>query len=135
MDDHHDNADIIRQYLEATREYTVTVAYDGDEALRSFRDTHPHIVLLDVMMPGPNGWEVCRAIKSNPAHAGQTRVIMLTVRDDLADKRTALQTGADDFLEKPLDLSKVLAAIRRNAAALAASLAGSTGPEAPATQA
>jgi two-component system cell cycle response regulator len=75
-------------------------------------------VLLDVMMPGIDGWEVCRAMKSDPAHASRTRVIMVTARDDLADKRTALQTGADDFLEKPLDFSKLLAAVRRNAATL-----------------
>ncbi len=118
VDDNHDNADIIRNYLESTRDYTVTAAYDGDEALRSFQELRPHLVLLDVMMPGINGWEVCRVIKSDPARAATTRVIMLTARDDLIDKRTALQTGADDFLEKPLDLSKVLAAVRRNAAVL-----------------
>jgi DNA-binding response OmpR family regulator len=127
VDDNHDNADIIRQYLEATREYTITVAYDGDDALRLFHDVRPDIVLLDVMMPGgPDGWEVCRAMKGDPAHAGRTRVIMVTARDDLADKHTALQTGADDFMEKPLDLSKLLAAIRRNAAILAAAAASSS---------
>lgn len=120
VDDNHDNADIIRQYLEATREYTVTVAYDGDEALRTFREARPSVVLLDVMMPLRDGWEVCRSIKSDPAQAAQTRVIMVTARDDLADKRTALQSGADDYLEKPLDLTKLLATVRRNAAALAA---------------
>ena len=120
VDDNHDNADIIRQYLEATREYTVTVAYDGDEALRTFHRARPSVVLLDVMMPLRDGWEVCRSIKSDPAQAAQTRVIMVTARDDLADKRTALQSGADDYLEKPLDLTKLLATVRRNAAALAA---------------
>jgi CheY-like chemotaxis protein len=124
VDDNHDNADIIRHYLETTREYVVTVAYDGDEALRSFHDLRPDIVLLDVMMPdGPDGWEVCRVMKSDPAHARKTRVIMVTARDDLAAKRTALQTGADDFMEKPLELSKLLAAIRRNAATLVAAAA------------
>lgn len=132
VDDNRDNADIIRQYLEATREYTVAVAHDGDEALRVFHDARPHLVLLDVVMPGLDGWEVCRAIKADPAHAGRTRVIMVTARDGLADKRTALQTGADDFLEKPLDLSKLLAAVRRNAAALTASPAS---PVTPASQA
>lgn len=143
VDDNHDNADIIRQYLESTRDYAVTVAYDGDEALRSFRELCPHLVLLDVMMPGINGWDVCRTIKSDPARAAATRVIMLTARDDLVDKRTALQTGADDFLEKPLDLSKVLAAVRRNAAVLTGSPdspnpgspASPGGPISPATHA
>ena len=117
-DDNHDNADIIRQYLESTREYSVTVAYDGDQALRSFHETSPSVVLLDVMMPVRDGWEVCRAIKSDPVRGALTRVIMVTGRDGVADKRTALQTGADDFLEKPLDLTKLMAAVRRNAAAL-----------------
>ncbi len=124
VDDNRDNADIIRQYLEATSEFTVDVAYDGDEALRVFRQAHPDLVLLDVMMPGPNGWDVCRIMKNDPEHAGRTRVIMVTARDELADKRTALQTGADDFLEKPLDLNRLLVAVRRNAAALAARASG-----------
>lgn len=128
VDDNHDNADIVRQYLESTRDYTVAVAYDGDEALRHFRDTPPDLVLLDVMMPGLDGWEVCRVIKSDPAQAGRTRVIMVTARDDLADKRTALQTGADDFLEKPLDLSKLLATVRRNAATLSGRSASPASP-------
>jgi CheY-like chemotaxis protein len=119
VDDNHDNADIVRQYLESIGEFVVAAAYDGDDALRRYRDMQPDLVLLDVMMPGLNGWEVCRVIKSDPAQASRTRVIMVTARDDLADKRTALQTGADDFLEKPLDLSKLLATVRRNAATLA----------------
>ena len=132
VDDNHDNADIMRKYLESTREYAVTVAYDGDEALRAFLETRPSVVLLDVMMPVRDGWEVCRSIKSDPARAAQTRVIMVTARDDLADKRTALQSGADDYLEKPLELSKLLATVRRNAAALSP---GSTRPSASATSA
>lgn len=136
VDDNHDNADIVRQYLEATREYSVEVAYDGDDALRRFETSpRPHVVLLDVMMPGRDGWEVCRLIKSDPARASSIRVIMVTARDDLADKRTALQSGADDFLEKPLDLSKLLAALRRNAATLADSPFHPGAPASSATQA
>lgn len=118
VDDNRDNADIVRSFLESTREFTVSIAYDGDEALGRFREGRPDLVLLDVMMPGRDGWEVCRIIKADPEHASRTRVIMVTARGELADKRTALQSGADDFLEKPLDLSKLLGAIRRNAATL-----------------
>lgn len=138
VDDNRDNADIIRQYLEATREYAVAVAHDGDEALRCFHASRPDVVLLDVMMPGPDGWEVCRAMKSDLTHAGRTRVIMVTACDNLVDKLTALQTGADDFLEKPLDLSKLLAAVRRNAATLVVSPVSPVSPvssPSPATQA
>ncbi|MES2358926.1 MAG: response regulator [Gemmatimonadota bacterium] len=138
VDDNHDNADIIRQYLESTKEYTVEVAYDGDDALRRLHEVDPHVVLLDVMMPGRDGWEVCRVMKSDPARAAAIRVIMVTAHGDLADKRTALQSGADDFLEKPLDFSKLLAALRRNVATLAARPdrpTDSTAPASPAIQA
>lgn len=119
VDDNHDNADIVRQYLEAAYGYAPSVAYDGDEALRRFDAERPQLVLLDVMMPGRDGWEVCRTIKGRPDAQQAVRVIMLTARDDLADKRQALQSGADDFLEKPLDLARLGAAVHRNLAALA----------------
>lgn len=131
VDDNRDNADIVSQYLESTRDFVVAVAYDGDEALRRFAEHRPDLVLLDVVMPGLDGWEVCRTIKSDPAHAGETRVIMVTARDELSDKRTALQTGADDFLEKPLDLSRLLTTVRRNAAMLSSRRSPSADPPAP----
>jgi DNA-binding response OmpR family regulator len=124
VDDNRDNADIVRSYLESTREYTVSIAYDGDAAIGTFRERQPDLVLLDVMMPGKDGWEVCRTIKADPERASRTRVRMVTARDELADKRAALQSGADDFLEKPLDLSKLLGTIRRNAATLATRAGG-----------
>lgn len=123
VDDNHDNANIISDYLGATSEYPIVVAYDGDEALRLFEERRPRIVLLDVMMPGLDGWDVCRAMKSHPQLGARVRVIMVTALDDLADKRTALQTGADDFLEKPVDFARLSAAVRRNLAASAPSAA------------
>lgn len=123
VDDNRDNADIVRQYLEAVHGFAPRVAYDGDEALRLFEEEPPQLVLLDVRMPGRDGWEVCRIMKSDPEHGRNVRVIMLTALDDLGNKRQALQMGADDFLEKPLDLSKLAAAVRRNLAALGASAA------------
>lgn len=123
VDDNHDNADIISDYLGALYDYPIAVAYDGDEALRLFEERRPAIVLLDVMMPGRDGWEVCRAMKSHPELGRRVRVIMVTALDDLVDKRTALQIGADDFLEKPVDLARLAAAVRRNAATLAPSAA------------
>lgn len=123
VDDNHDNANIIQQYLEAMHEFRTTVAYDGDDALRLFEAERPSIVLLDVMMPGRDGWEVCRAIKAHPDLAGQVRVIMVTALDDVLDKRTAIESGADDFLEKPIDFRKLALAVRRNLATLAARVA------------
>ncbi|MEO7103317.1 MAG: response regulator [Gemmatimonadaceae bacterium] len=133
VDDNHDNAEIVRAYLESTNDFAVTVAHDGDEAIARYHDSPFDVILLDVMMPGRDGWDVCRAIKSEPERAQKTRVIMLTARDQLADRRIALQSGADDFLEKPLELAKLLTAVRRNAAALAGSVKAPTTPAAPVT--
>src|SRR4051812_30994663 len=106
VDDNRDNANIIRQYLEGVWGYPITVAYDGEEALRLFEADRYDIVLLDVMMPGLDGWDVCRTLKRDPEIGRQVRVIMVTALDDVANKRQALQTGADDFLEKPFELSR-----------------------------
>lgn len=125
VDDNQDNANIVSQYLEAMCEYPIIVAYDGDEALRLFHERRPLIVLLDVMMPGRDGWDVCRAMKAHPELGSRVRVIMVTALDSLGDKRTALQTGADDYLEKPVDLPRLTAAVRRNAAALSSDAGGS----------
>jgi CheY-like chemotaxis protein len=119
VDDNHDNADIIRQYLEA-KGYPVSVAYSGEEALALFETARPSIVLLDVMMPGRDGWEVCRLMKQHPSHGRGVRIIMVTALDQWDDKRQALQTGADDYVEKPFDLARLAQAVERNAALLPA---------------
>src|SRR5688572_11661698 len=117
VDDNQDNAEIIRQYLEI-RGYPITVAHNGDEALALFEQVRPALVLLDVMMPGRDGWEVCRLIKQHPAHGRGVRVIMVTALDQWDDKRQALETGADDYVTKPIDLPKLVRTVERNAAAL-----------------
>ena len=119
VDDNPDNVDIIRHYLEA-RGYPIAVAHDGEEALALYETVKPSIVLLDVMMPGRDGWEVCRVMKQHPALGKQVRIIMVTALDEWDDKRQALQTGADDYVEKPFDLSKLAATVERNAALLPA---------------
>lgn len=119
VDDNPDNADIIRQYLEA-RGYPITVAHDGDEALALFERVQPKLVLLDVMMPGRDGWEVCRLMKQHHALGRSIRIIMVTALDEWDDKRQALETGADDYVEKPFDLSRLAATVERNVAMLTA---------------
>ena len=119
VDDNPDNVDIIRHYLEA-RGYPIAVAHNGEEALALYETVKPSIVLLDVMMPGRDGWEVCRVMKQHPALGKQVRIIMVTALDEWDDKRQALQTGADDYVEKPFDLSKLAATVERNAALLPA---------------
>jgi len=113
VDDNPDNAHIIRDYLEA-RGFPITVAYNGDDALKAFEEVKPSLVLLDVMMPGRDGWQVCRDIKSHPTLGRNVRVVMVTALDDWVNKRQALQTGADDFVEKPFELSRLAATVERN---------------------
>ena len=114
VDDNEDNAHIIRDYLEA-RGYVISVAYNGDEAMELFEKEKPQLVLLDVMMPGRDGWQVCREMKDSEA-GRDVRVIMVTALQDWTDKRQAIETGADDFVEKPFELAKLAMVVERNAA-------------------
>lgn len=118
VDDNPDNTDIIREYLEV-RGYPITVAHGGDEALTLFERVQPRVVLLDVMMPGRDGWEVCRLMKQHPKLGRKIRVIMVTALDEWDDKRQAIETGADDYVEKPFDLRQLAATVERNVALLA----------------
>jgi CheY-like chemotaxis protein len=115
VDDNADNADIIRSYLE-TRGFPITVASSGEEALAVFETVKPALVLLDVMMPGRDGWEVCRVMKQHPELGKTVRIIMVTALGELDDKREALQTGADDYVTKPFDLPTLAATVQRNLA-------------------
>jgi two-component system response regulator VicR len=123
VDDNPDNAHIIRDYLEA-RGYPITVAYNGDDAMKAFDEVKPSLVLLDVMMPGRDGWQVCREMKQHPTLGRSVRVVMVTALDDWVNKRQALQTGADDFVEKPFELSKLASTVERNIKLLAPNAAG-----------
>ena len=115
VDDNRDNAEIVRKLLEV-RGLTVLVAHDGEEALALFESARPALVILDVMMPGRNGWEVCRVMKQHPALGRSVRVIMLTALGDWNDKRSAIQSGADDYITKPLDFNDLVARVQRNLA-------------------
>ncbi|GAC1517293.1 MAG: hypothetical protein NVS1B4_16970 [Gemmatimonadaceae bacterium] len=117
VDDNHDNVDIVKQYLEA-RGFPVAVAFNGDDALARFETDRPALVLLDVMMPGRDGWEVCRLMKQHPTLGRGVRIVMVTALSDWQDKREALQTGADDYVEKPFDLPALAKTVERNLALL-----------------
>jgi two-component system response regulator VicR len=130
VDDNADNAHIIRDYLEA-RGYPITVAYNGDDALKAFEEVKPALVLLDVMMPGRDGWQVCREMKQHPTLGRNVRVVMVTALDDWVNKRQALQTGADDFVEKPFELSKLVATVERNMKQLAPNVPSGASPSSP----
>jgi len=119
VDDDTDALEIVRTYLES-RGYEVATALDGKEALARLEEIRPAVVLLDVMMPGMDGWEVARVIKNHPDF-GNTRVIMLTARSDFSDKHEGLRAGADDYLVKPIKLEDLGQRIERNLKARARS--------------
>ena len=91
--------------------FEVVTAFSGPEALAKIEDHEPDIVLLDVMMPGMDGFEVCRRIKRNPKSA-HVPVIMVTALDQPSDRVTGLDAGADDFLTKPVDDAALFARVR-----------------------
>jgi two-component system response regulator MtrA len=112
VDDDPNSLDIVRTYLES-RGYAVATALDGQEALARLEEVQPAIVLLDVMMPGMDGWEVARLIKNHP-HYSNVRVVMLTARSDFSDKHEGLRAGADDYLVKPIRLEELGQRVERN---------------------
>ena len=87
--------------------YTVVIAPDGMRGVEQFRTVHPSLVLLDVMLPGLDGWGVCRAIRAE----SQTPIIMLTAKSETEDKVNGLKQGADDYITKPFEMKEVLARI------------------------
>jgi len=115
VDDNDDNAEIVRAMLES-RGFAAIVAHDGDEAMALFESARPPLVLLDVMMPGRSGWEVCRLMRQHPEHGRAVRIVMLTALAELTDKQSAIQTGADDYVTKPIDLGDLERCVRRNLA-------------------
>lgn len=88
--------------------YQVIEADDGNEALNAFKQKTPDLVLLDVMMPGKNGYDVCRAIRTKDA---QVPIIMLTAKGEEIDKVVGLKLGADDYITKPFGIHELLARI------------------------
>src|ERR1700754_56025 len=110
VDDILSNVKLLEAKL--TAEYfEVMTAFNGLECLSRMEQIVPDIVLLDVMMPGMDGFEVCRRIKSNPKTA-HVPVVMVTALDQPSDRVTGLDAGADDFLTKPVDDSALFARVR-----------------------
>ena len=109
VEDDHNIAELLQMYLEKEG-YAVTVAGDGGQGLAKFRSIQPDLVLLDVMMPVMDGWAVCKAIRAE----AQTPVIMLTAREEEADKVLGLELGADDYITKPFSMRELLARVKAN---------------------
>ena len=110
VDDDNDALRILSDFLEA-RGFAAVPAQDGHEAIARFHDDGPFdIVILDVMMPGLDGLEVCRRLKASP-HGQITPVLLLSARSDTRSRIAGLYGGADDYMSKPVDLRELLARI------------------------
>ena len=106
VEDDRNIADLLRLYLEKEG-YEVVIANDGLKGVELFKSSQPSLVLLDVMLPGMDGWGVCRAIRSE----SKTPIIMLTAKGETEDKVSGLKQGADDYITKPFEMKEVLARI------------------------
>ncbi|MCH9671400.1 MAG: response regulator [Gammaproteobacteria bacterium] len=109
VDDNEDNVEILEDYLED--EFEVRSAYDGEEALQIVDAFEPALVLLDIMMPGIDGFEVCRRLRER-ADLADLKIIMLSAKIELADRLAGYQAGADDYLTKPFDEGELLAKLK-----------------------
>jgi len=126
IEDDPDIALSLRLKLERDGGFEVRTAADGAAGLRMAVERPPDLVLLDVNLPGMDGFEVCRHLRNDPATAA-TPVIMLTARIDESDRVAGLDLGADDYITKPFSPKEALARIR---AVLRRSDRAAAGPEA-----
>lgn len=111
VDDNFLNVRLLEELLK-TASYEVATAMSGEAALEKLRQSRPDIVLLDVMMPGMDGYEVCRRIRQSEKTA-RLPVIMVTALDKPTDREMGLAAGADDFLTKPVEDGVLFPAMRR----------------------
>ena len=107
VDDDKNICELLRLYL-VKEGYNVTMVHDGGAALAEFDKLHPDLVLLDVMMPVMDGWEVCKEIRAE----SDVPIIMLTAKGETADRVCGLAMGADDYIVKPLEMPEVIARVR-----------------------
>ena len=107
VDDEKNIAELIRLYLEKEG-YKTVCAYDGNEAMSLFNQHNPSLVILDIMLPGTDGWQVCKEIRKSSA----VPIIMLTAKSDTIDKVLGLELGADDYITKPFEAKELLARVK-----------------------
>ncbi len=107
VDDDEDIAELISLYL--TKEcYETKMVYDGEAALAAVPDFKPNLILLDLMLPGIDGYEVCREIRKT----SQVPIIMLSAKGEVFDKVLGLELGADDYIIKPFDSKELVARVK-----------------------
>jgi DNA-binding response OmpR family regulator len=107
VDDEKNIVELSKLYLEKEG-FLTACAYDGEEALRIFESEAPDLVILDIMMPKKDGWQVCKEIRKT----SQIPIIMLTAKSDTFDKVLGLELGADDYMTKPFEPKELVARIK-----------------------
>lgn len=107
VDDDKNICELLKLYLENDG-YTVYVANDGQAAVNTFQLKSPELVLLDIMLPKMDGWQVCREIRK----ISSAPIIMLTAKGETFDKVLGLELGADDYVTKPFDTKEVMARVK-----------------------
>jgi len=107
VDDDSNICELLRLYLEKEG-YQIYFAQDGEAAVAAFAAHGPDLVLLDIMLPALDGWQVCREIRKT----SRTPIIMLTAKGEVFDKVLGLELGADDYVTKPFDTKEVLARVK-----------------------
>ena len=110
VEDEKTISDLVAEALKR-RGYRVETVDDGDSGLFAVETTLPDLVILDVMLPGMDGWEVCRRIRENPSTRG-IPVLMLTARRDERDLLAGFDVGADDYMKKPFSVNELAARVR-----------------------
>ena len=106
IEDDKNIAELLRLYLEKDG-FEVSIAPDGGKGLQLAEDEHPDVVLLDIMLPVMDGWQVCREIR----RTSQVPIIMLTAKGETYDKVSGLEMGADDYVTKPFEVKELIARI------------------------
>ena len=107
VDDDTNICELLRLYIEKEG-YTTVLAHDGEQALAMFNREQPNLVLLDIMMPKLDGWQVCREIRKT----SDCPIIMITAKGEVFDKILGLELGADDYVVKPFEAKEVVARVR-----------------------
>jgi two-component system alkaline phosphatase synthesis response regulator PhoP len=110
VDDDKKIVRLVRSYLEQSG-YQVFTAYDGESALHTIRREKPDLVVLDLMLPDHDGWEITRLVRGDPTLA-KMPIIMLTARVEDVDKIVGLEVGADDYITKPFNPREVVARVK-----------------------
>ena len=107
VDDDPNIRQLVNLYLQKEG-FEVMMADRGDEALKMFKASPPNLILLDIMLPGMDGWQVCREVRK----ISNIPIIMLTAKDETFDKVLGLELGADDYVVKPFDMKELVARIK-----------------------